>query len=147
MNSGAEHAMLESASALLQQGQIIDRLSQLLTVAALVLLIGASAFGVASPALAVALALAVLAGIAETYYAIRVGFDAALFCRLRAPATMDLAALDVALVGLGMLPASRSGRPLEQRITGAQRLFYQQGAAFVIQAAILLCAAAVAFVS
>ena len=62
MNSDAEHAMLEAASALLQQGQIIDRLSRLLTVAALVLLIGASAFDVASPALAVALALAVLAG-------------------------------------------------------------------------------------
>jgi hypothetical protein len=147
MNSGAEHAMLEAASALLQQGQIIDRLSRLLTVAALVLLIGASAFGGASPALAVALALAVLAGVAEAYYAIRVGFDAALFDRLRELATIDLAALDVALVRLGLLSASKSGRPLEQRIAGAQRLFYEQGAAFVIQVAVLLCGAAAAFVS
>ena len=46
---------------------------------------------------------------------------------------MDLAALDAALVRLGLLPASRSGRPLEQRIAGAQRLFYKQGAALVIQ--------------
>jgi hypothetical protein len=147
MNGGAVHVMLEAASALLQQGRTIDRLSRLLTVAALVLLIGASAFDVASPALAVALALAVLAGVAETYYAIRVGLDAVLFDRLREQATIDLAALDVALVRLGLLSASRSGRPLEQRIAGAQRLFYEQAAAFAIQVAILLCGAAAAFVS
>jgi hypothetical protein len=140
--------MLEAASALLQQGRIIDGLSRLLTVAALVMLIGASAFGVASPALVAALALAVLAGVAEAYYAIRVGFDAALFERLRGPATMDLAALDAALVQLGLLPATKSGRPLEQRIAGAQRLLYKQGVVFVIQIAVLLCgAAAAAFIS
>ncbi|MEA2885227.1 MAG: hypothetical protein QOH32_4483 [Bradyrhizobium sp.] len=147
MNGGAAHVMLEAASALLQQGRAIDRLSRLLTVAALVLLIGASAVGVASPALAVALALAVLAGVAEAYYAIRVGFDAALFDRLREVATIDLAALDVALVQLGLLSASRSGRSLEQRIAGGQRLFYEQGAVFLIQVAILLCGAATAFMS
>lgn len=147
MNSGAAHMMLDAASALLQQGRAIDGLSRLLTVAALVLLIGASALGVASPALAVALALAVLAGVAEAYYAIRVGFDAALFGRLRERATVDLAALDVALVQLGLLSASRSGRPLEQRIAGAQRLFYKQGVALVTQVAILLCGAAATFMS
>jgi hypothetical protein len=147
MNSGAAHMMLETASALLQQGRAIDGLSRLLTVAALVLLIGASALGVASPALAVALALAVLAGLAEAYYAIRVGFDAALFDRLRERATIDLAALDVALAQLGLLPASKGGRPLEQRIAGAQRLFYEQGVALVTQVAILLCGAAAAFMS
>jgi hypothetical protein len=147
MSSGAAQAMLEVANSLLRQGRIIDRLSRLLTVAALVLLIGACALGVASPGLAVALALAVLAGLAETYYAIRVGFDAALFDRLREPATMDLATLDIALVQLGLSSAAKSGRALEQRIAGAQRLFYEQGAAFVIQIAILLCGAAAAFVS
>jgi hypothetical protein len=143
MNS--TQAMLEAASALLQQGRIIDGLSRLLTVAALVMLIGAAAFDVASLALVTALALAVLAGVAEAYYAVRVGFDAVLFDRLREPATMDLATLDAALMQLGLLPASRSGRPLEQRIAGAQRLFYQQGIALVIQVAILLCGAATAF--
>lgn len=147
MNGGTAHAMLEVATALLQQGRTIDHLSRLLTVAALVLLIGASAFGGASPALAVALALAVSAGVAEAFYAIRVGFDAVLFDRLRELATMDLAALDVALTRLGLLSAAKSGRPLEQRIAGAQRLFYAQGAAFVIQVAILLCGAAATFMS
>ena len=147
MNSGAAHVMLKTASALLQQGRAIDCLSRLLTVAAVSLLVGASAFGVASPALAVALALGVLAGVAEAYYAIRVGFDAALFDRLREPATIDLAALDAALMRLGLLSASRSGRSLEQRIAGGKRLFYEQGAALLIQVAILLCGAATAFMS
>jgi hypothetical protein len=147
MNSRTAHAMLEAASSLLQQGRTIDRLSRLLTMAAVVLLIGAIAFDVASAALAVALAVAVLAGVAEVYLAVRVGFDAALFERLREPSTMDLAALDAALVQLGLLPASKSGRPLEQRIAGAKRLLYKQGAAFVIQIAVLLCGGAAAFVS
>jgi hypothetical protein len=145
MSSGEGHAMLEVASALLRQGRTLDRLSRLLTVAALVMLIGAKGFGVASPALAVTLALAVLAGLAEAYYAIRVGFDADLFDRLRDPARMDLASLDSALVQLGLLPASRGGRPLEQRIAGAQRLLYKQGAALMIQIVVLLCGAAIAF--
>ena len=146
MTGGTHHALLEAATALLRQGRIVDRLSRLLTVLALASLVAASVLG-ASKFLAVTLALAVLSGVAETYFAIRVGFDAALFERLREPAAMDLAALDVALVQLGLLPASRSGRPLEQRIAGAQRLLYKQGAACMIQVAILLCGAAAAFAS
>jgi hypothetical protein len=143
--SGGAQAMLEVASALLRQGRTIDRLSRLLTVAALVLLISSRGLGVAAPALVVTLALAVLAGLAEAYFAFRVGFDADLFDRLRNPARMDLASLDAALVQLGMLPASRTGRPLEQRIAGAQRLLYKQGAALMIQIVVLLCGAAIAF--
>ena len=145
MSSGEAQAMLEVASALLRQGRTLDRLSRLVTVAALVLLIGARGFGVGSPALVVALAVAVLAGLAEVYYAIRVSFDADLFDRLRDPARMDFASLDTALVQLGLLPASRSGRPLEQRIAGAQRLLYKQGAALMVQIVVLLCGAAIAF--
>jgi hypothetical protein len=147
MSGGAEQAMLEVASALLQQGRTIDRLSRLLTVAALLMLFGAIAFGVASKALVVAFALAVLAGVGEAYFAFRVGFDAALFDRLREPARMDLAALDAAMMQLGLLPAGKSGRPLEQRIAGARRLLCKQGLALVIQVAVLLCGAVAAFVT
>jgi hypothetical protein len=139
MTGSADHATLEAASALLGQGRIIDRLSRLLTVAALSLLVGGGALAILSPALATTLTLAVLAGIVQTYFAIRVGFDAALFDRLRQ--TMDLAALDAALVQLGLLPAAKAGRPLDQRVAGAQRLFFRQGVALAIQVAILLCAA------
>ena len=144
MSHGAADALLGAAAALLQQGRTIDALSRQLTAVALLLLIAASAFGVASPALVSTLGLATLAGLAQTYYAVRVGFDAALFDRLGA---QNISALDAALAGLGLLPASKSGRPLEQRITGAQRLFYKQGAALVVQVAFLLCGAAVAFLS
>jgi len=147
MSSGMAQAMIETTSALLRQGRTLDHLSRLLTVAALVMLIGARGLGVASPALGGALALAFLAGLAEAYFAIRVGFDADLFDRLRDPARMDLASLDAALVQLGLLPASRSGRPLEQRIAGAQRLLYKQGTALMIQIAVLLAGAAAAFLS
>ena len=142
MSGQAHHAMLEVITALLQQGRIIDRWSRLLTVAALILLLVTIMMGAPK----IVLALVVLAGIAEIYFAVRVGFDAALFERLREPAAMDLAALDAALVQLGLLPASRSGRPLDERIAGARRLFYKQGAALAIQLAILLCAAAAALV-
>lgn len=147
MSSGAAQAMIETTGALLRQGRTLDHLSRLLTVAALVMLIGARGLGVASPALVGALVLAVLAGLAEAYFAIRVAFDADLFDRLRDPARMDLAALDAALVQLGLLPASRSGRPLEQRIAGAQRLLYKQGTALVIQIAVLLAGAAAVLLS
>ena len=146
MTGGAEHTMLEAAGALLRQGQIIDHLSRLLTVTSLGLLVGGSILVILSPGLAATLVLAILAGIAQIYFAIRVGFDAALFDQLRQPAAVDLAALDAALVQLGLLPAG-SGRPLEQRIVGAQRLFYRQGMALLTQVAILLCAAAAAFIS
>jgi hypothetical protein len=147
MTGGAEHTMLEAAGALLRQGQIIDHLSRLLTVTSLGLLVGGSILVILSPGLAATLVLAILAGIAQIYFAIRVGFDAALFDQLRQPAAVDLAALDAALVQLGLLPAGKSGRPLEQRIVGAQRLFYRQGMALLTQVAILLCAAAAAFIS
>ena len=146
MTGSVEHALLETAGALLRQGRIFDRLSRLLTVASLGLLVGGSILVILSPALAATLLLAVLAGIAQIYFAVRVGFDAALFDRLRQSATVDLAALDVALVQLGLLPTDKTGRPLAQRIIGAQRLFYRQGMALLIQVAILLCAAAAAFI-
>ena len=147
MNNAADATLAAVAAALLQQGRTIDRLSRQFTAVALLLLIAAGAFGVAAPALATPLGLAALAGLAETYYAIRVGFDAALFHRLSKQAPPDLAALDAALVRLGLLPVSKSGRPLEQRIAGAKLLFYKQGAALVLQVALLLCGAAAALLS
>jgi hypothetical protein len=146
MSHGAADALPGAAAAWLQQGRTIDGLSRQLTVVALLLLIATGAFGVASPALVSMLALATLAGLAQTYYAVRVGFDAALFERLGGQAT-DLSALDAALVQLRLLPVSKSGRPLAERVAGAQRLFHKQGAAFLVQVAFLLGGAAVAFLS
>ena len=70
-----------AAADLLDQGATINRLSRPLTIAALIgLIIG---LGVELGALLVAgLLLVALAGLAETYLAIRIGFDAKLFRRL-----------------------------------------------------------------
>jgi hypothetical protein len=72
-----------AAADLLDQGATINRLSRPLTIAALIgLIVG---LGVELGALLVAgLLLVTLAGLAETYLAIRTGFDAKLFRRLEA---------------------------------------------------------------
>jgi hypothetical protein len=142
MSSTVDRAMLEVITALLRQGRTIDRFSQLITVAALILLIASIMMGAPKPVLA----LAILAGVAEVYFAVRVGFDAALFERLCDPAAMDLVALDAGLTRLGLAPASRSDRPLGERIAGARRLFYKQGAALLIQIGALVFGAAAALV-
>ncbi len=136
---------LAAASAdLLDQGAIIDRLSRPLTIAALLgLMVG---LGVELGALLTAgLLLVSLAGLAETYLALRVGFDAALFRRLaegEAGGAPDLGTLDAALLALGLVPEGKAGRAIEQRALGGRRLLTLQGAALVLQIAVILLATA-----
>jgi hypothetical protein len=81
-------------------------------------------FDVNKLAVAALLASSVLTGVAASYLAIRVGFDAALFRRMaEAPEAPDLSKLDGALTMLGLLAAGKAGRPLGQRTNGACRLF------------------------
>jgi hypothetical protein len=131
-----------SAADLLDQGAIIDRLSRSITIAALIgLMIG---LGLGLGALLIASLLVVtLAGLAETYLAMRTGFDAALYRRLatgdRDP---DLDRLDAAMLELGLLAESKAERGIEQRALGARRLLVLQGSALVLQVAIVLLATA-----
>jgi hypothetical protein len=130
---------------LLDQGATINRLSRPLTIAALVgLIIG---LGVELGALLVAgLLLVALAGLAETYLAIRIGFDAKLFRRLAKgddPAAA-LGRLDAALIELGVLTESNPERAIEQRASSARRLLVLQGSALVLQVAVVLLATALA---
>lgn len=133
-------ALLTCAAALLDQGRVIDRLSRLLTAAALAgSVIYPAAVGRPSGLLAGIAIATVLSGLAETYLAMRVAFDAALFRAVaNAPGEPDFAGLDEALVQLHLLPASKRGRPADARIAGARRLFTLQIAALVIQ---VLCLA------
>ncbi len=106
-----------AAADLLDQGAIVDRLSRPLTIAALIgLIVG---LGVELGALLIAgLLLVTLAGLAETYLALRTGFDAALFRRLATGdegATPDLGKLDAALIELGLIAESKTERAIEQR--------------------------------
>jgi hypothetical protein len=135
-----------AAADLLDQGAIVDRLSRPLTIAALIgLIVG---LGVELGALLIAgLLLVTLAGLAETYLALRTGFDAALFRRLATGdegAMPDLGKLDAALIELGLIAESKTERAIEQRALGARRLLALQGSALVLQVAVVLLATAFA---
>jgi hypothetical protein len=136
--------VLFCAAALLDRGRTVDRLSRPLTAAALLVLpFYAWAFSQQSVVLLWCLLLTAAAGIAESYFAIRVDFDAALFHRqASAPRTPDFAALDTALTRLGLLPAAKSGRPTDERVLGATRLLRLQILAVTVQVLCLLGGAA-----
>jgi hypothetical protein len=121
-------------AALLERGRTINGFSIALIIGAIL----AIALRILEP---IALALSILAGLAQVYLALRVAFDAALF-RLLA-GQPDLDALDAALTELRLLPAAKAGRPLGPRIAGARRLFVAQIAAAALQLLLILIGTAV----
>ena len=127
--------LISCAGALLDQGRTVDGLSRPLTAAALIgILVYPAAIGQPPAALTAAAILIALAGLAESYFAIRVGFDAALFERLgSAPEAPDFAETDHALTQLGLLPATKRDRPADARIAGARRLMRLQIVALAVQ--------------
>jgi hypothetical protein len=139
-------SLLFCAAALLDQGRSVDRLSRPLTAAALIGIMAYPAIIGRVPWVLVGVAILVaLAGFAEAYFAIRVGFDAALFHQLAsAPETPDFAWTDAALTRLGLLPAAKRGHPVETRVAGAKRLFGLQTLALVTQALSVLVGACIA---
>ena len=127
---------------LLGEGRRIHDVSRLLTFAAgLGLIVGIVSPRALVPVLAAGLA--ALLGLVETYLAIRVGFDAALFDRLsgRTAALPDLEALDGALTSLGLIEGGTADRPIAARAAGARRLLAWQGRALAVQVAILVAGA------
>jgi hypothetical protein len=132
--------LLAAAAGLLDQGEVIDRLSRPLTIAALIGLV--AGLGVEFGALLTAgLLLVALAGLMETYLALRTGFDAALFHRLAGDeerGALDLGKLDAALLELGLLSKAKAGREVEPRVSGARRLLTLQGVALALQVAVVV---------
>ena len=138
-----ERDLAAAAAALLDQGQRADHLSRLITAAAIVLLLLPSFLGPPPVLLTTILALVVLLGLVELYFAIRVGFDAALFHRWGAvPDGFDCARLDRALLRLGLMPEAKTGRPIAERIAGARRLLAWQGVTLAAQVLLVLVGAA-----
>jgi hypothetical protein len=127
--------LLACVACLLDQARTVDRWSRSLTVAVVIAIVIHPAIpGPTSPALAVFAILVVLAGIVEAYFAIRVGFDAALFRQLAdAPQPAAFGDLDQALSDLGLVPPVTRSRPAEVRIAGAKRLMRLQVAALTVQ--------------
>src|SRR5260221_11578005 len=125
--------LLACAAAMLDQGRVVDRLSRPITAAAFIaILIGPAMTAVAWTAIAAALAVAI-AGLAEAYFATRVGFDAALFHHLASVPEPDFAPLDAALGHLRLLSPSKAGRSAAARVAGACRLLRFQLLALAVQ--------------
>ena len=83
-------------------------------------------------------AMAIVFGLAECWFAVRAGFDAALFTQLRdmaLSAAEPLAELDDTLSDLKLISDDKRGRPLKERLSGAFRLLRIQGVLSVAQAA------------
>jgi hypothetical protein len=141
-----ERDLAAVAAALLDQGRRVDGLSRLVTATALLALMLLPALPQhSSRLLPVILAIVALLGLAETYLALRVGFDAALFARLASPIDgFDLDRLDGALPRLWPALRSQTGRPMAERIAGARRLLGRQGLLLMAQMALILVAAAIA---
>lgn len=138
---------LAVVAALLRQGALLHGLSRLaLLVALLAGLVFVARRQVAwVPALLCSAS--VFVGFSQTFFAVRVGLDAALFERLARIADVggaELAAatvaLDTALQRQFALPESRQGRDWAQRIAGARRLFRLQQLALGLQWTALLAA-------
>ncbi|WP_156963922.1 hypothetical protein [Muricoccus aerilatus] len=83
-----------------------------------------------------------LAGLAETWLALRVGFDARCFRRIAGTADdPGLVGFDATLRRLGLMPQDKAGRSLAPRLAGAKRLLARQGIALLAQVGLALLAA------
>lgn len=137
MTGGRHQAVSASATtaALLAQGRVLHGLALALFLA--VAMLTASRSGAVSIWCCAA---ALPALLAESYFAMRVGFDAALFKCLATEAEPDLSALDASLACAGLRAMPETTRPLRVRIAGAQRLFVLQGGTVAALALILFVA-------
>lgn len=87
--------------------------------------------------------LAVAAGLAAQFFALRTAFDQPLFAawarhwqQPEADPQVDLATIDAALATAGLRPAATGPlRPLAERIAGARRLLRRQGLCCIVQIA------------
>lgn len=132
---------LATVASLLRRGKSLDVLSGYLTAVGLAWGLIQWPLGAGSLVGGLLAVILVLAGLAQKYWALRVAFDADLFSHL-AERAADLPArtadLDQALIALGLLPATRAGRPWPQRCRGALSLLRTQATVVAFQAALAL---------
>jgi len=139
---------LQVVAKLLRQGRSLDRLSSGLTLLALGFGLALALLGSPSLYVAALVAVLVLLGLAQKYWAVRVAFDAELFALLAADAETLGArtqALDLALASLGLQPKYNASRPWPERSRGALRLLRTQ--ALLCFAQVLLALSAPPFIA
>ncbi len=138
--------MLAAAADLLDQGQIVNRLSLTLTAIAIAVLL-LPVFPASAATVPTATAVALL-GLVELFLGVRVSFNAALLRRLANDAAddrLDVAAFDSALLALRLTSAGGVGQTIARRFAGTRRLLVWQGAALVIQVAIAIAGGSMVF--
>lgn len=126
--------MLAAAADLLDQGQIVNRLSIAVTAIAIAILL-LPMLPPSEATLPTAAAVAAV-GVVELLIAMRVSLDAALFRRLANDAQaerLDVAAFDAAMLALKLMSAGKAGQPIAKRFAGARRLLVVQIVALLIQ--------------
>ena len=119
------------------------RRGAMLHVASLVLTLGALLGGATLKSYVgwlIAAAIVFVLGLGEFWLAARVALDADLFNALAARQS-DLAGFDRAMQSLGLMPAGKTGRPLETRVRGAFRLLKLQALMLGLQVAVLIVCA------
>ncbi len=138
--------MLGAAADLLDQGQIVNRLSLALTaIAVAVLLLPIFPASLATVPTATIVA---LIGLPELLLAARVGFNAQLFRRLSRDAAegrLDVEACDGALQALRITLVRKTTRPVTKRMAGAKRLLVWQTAILLLQIAAAVAGGSLGF--
>ena len=138
--------MLAASADLLDQGQLIHRLSLPLTAIAVAVLL-LPLFPTSIAMIPVAVGVAAI-GLAELFLALRVALDAQLFRRLARDAAedrLDIGACDAALQALRLIPAGKAGRPVAKRMISAKRLLAWQIGALLAQVVVAIIGAAAVF--
>ena len=133
--SSATHASITAG--VLRHGKMLHHISLLITflIVAQVMLSRIFEKRVPHPWL---LAVVVLSGVLEFWFAARVALDADLFETI-ASEKSDLKQFDEAMARLGMAKPEKAGRTVDERATGALRLFKRQGLFLAIQVAVFAC--------
>lgn len=132
-------------AAALKRGAMIHSVSMAATLIVAIILIGTTAGFFRLPVGALWFGAAFLLGAIEFWLAARVAFDADLFAALARHSDTD--GFDRAMLALGLMPASKAGRPMMARGQGALRLLKLQTLVLGLQIIGLLLAALVAALS
>jgi len=141
MGDESVSARMLSVAALLEQHTKIHLLSVATTAAAIVMLMASVLFSAPPSSLWLLTAIAVIAaGLAETWLALRVGFDRRLLQSIAADPE-KLLQWDRALLGLKLLPESRAGRDPDMRLQGCIRLLKRQALLLIAQLAVAIIGA------
>lgn len=130
-----DRAACAAMARLLQSGALLAYLGLATTTLAAAVLLLKSGIGVAADAF---LAAALLAGVADRYYALRVRLDAGLFSELAQGRIASLPALDAALARVGLRKPGTATRSLDDRLQGAKGLLTRHVAVVGLQAMMLL---------